>query len=261
MATYLPPGWPAGVHPPGSQDFERTAVTWLLDAVPPDYRLYGVLRRHPAALASLARHHLAACVEGARQGYRTARTELGGALPPHGVDAVLAAYRSEGRRLVAMATAVGLVERALRGETFSPRLRDSSSRPRDSRPGPGPAEPAAGHGEAGHGTARRRGNSPAAVGNGQVTAGNGQAATGNSTAADNSTAAGDGATSRSTAAGEATADGQATAARKKSGPAKGSGRGKGAGHGKPTGQGKRTENGTAGSSGKGRLLAVAGESS
>jgi len=141
MATYLPPGWPAGVHPPGSQDFERTAVDWLLDVAPPDYRLYGVLRRHPAALASLARHHLAACVEGARQGYRTARTELGSALPPHGVDAVLAAYRSEGRRLVAAATAVGLVERALRGETFTPRLRDS-------RPGRGTDGPGADHGRA-----------------------------------------------------------------------------------------------------------------
>jgi hypothetical protein len=134
MAAYLPPGWPAGVHPPGSQDFERTAGAWLLDVVPPDYRLYGVLRRHPAALASLARHHLTACVEGARQGYRTARTELGDALPPHGLDAVLAAYRSEGLRLVATANAVGLVERALRGETFTPRLRDP-------RPGEGPAGP------------------------------------------------------------------------------------------------------------------------
>src|SRR6266851_5603370 len=68
MAAYLPPGWPAGVHPPGSEDFERTAVAWLLDVVPPDYRLYGVLRRHPIALAAMASHHVAACVEGARQG-------------------------------------------------------------------------------------------------------------------------------------------------------------------------------------------------
>ncbi len=261
MATYLPPGWPAGVHPPGSQDFERTAVTWLLDVVPPDYRLYGVLRRHPAALASLARHHLAACVEGARQGYRTARTELGNALPPHGVDAVLAAYRSEGRRLVATATAVGLVERALRGETFSPRLRDSSPALRDSRPGHGAAGPVAGHGQAaGKGTARSRGNGLAAVGNGQVAVGNGQAAS-NGQAAGNGTAAGNRATSRSAAADEAIAIGEATVARKKSGPAKGSGSGKGASHGKPTGQGKRTGNGTTVSSGKGRLLAVASESS
>ncbi len=125
MAAYLPPGWPTGVHPPGSADFERTAVAWLLDVVPPDYRLYGVLRRHPVALAAMARHHLAACVEGARQGYRTARTELGDVLPVHGLDAVLAAYRSEGTRLVATAEAADLVARALRGEVFTPRLRDS----------------------------------------------------------------------------------------------------------------------------------------
>jgi hypothetical protein len=221
MATYLPPGWPAGVHPPGNQDFERTAVAWLLDVVPPDYRLYGVLRRHPAALASLARHHLAACVEGARQGYRTARTELGSALPPHGVDAVLAAYRSEGRRLVAAATAVGLVERALRGETFTPRLRDSP-------PGRGTDGPGAGPGRAGgNGTAAR------SAGNGTTATSDAQAASGRGTGG--------------TAAGEAIAAGQ------KSGPAKGASNGKAAGHG------KRARNGTAASTGKGRQLAAASD--
>ena len=115
MAAYTPFGWPAGVHPPGSDDFESTAVGWLLDVVPPDYRLHGVLRRHPLALAAMARHHSKACVEGARQGYRTARTELTGTLPPHAVDSVLAAYRKEGARLAATANAVSLVERALRG--------------------------------------------------------------------------------------------------------------------------------------------------
>ncbi len=122
MATYTPAGWPAGVHPPGSDDFESTAVGWLLDVVPPDYRLHGVLRRYPVALATMARYHSRACVEGARQGYRTARTELAGALPPHAVDTVLAVYRKEGARLAATARAVGLVERALRGEVFSPRM-------------------------------------------------------------------------------------------------------------------------------------------
>ena len=122
MAAYLPPGWPAGVHPPGSDEFEQTAVTWLLDVVPPDYRLHGVLRRHPVALATLARHHVAACVQGAREGYRIARAELGGQLPPGGMEAVLAAYRAEGGRLVETARAVDLVERALRGEAFTPQL-------------------------------------------------------------------------------------------------------------------------------------------
>jgi len=122
MGTYIPPGWPAGVHPPGSEDFESTAVGWLLDVVPPDYRLHGVLRRYPVALATMARYHSKACVEGARQGYRTARTELAGTLPPHAIDTVLATYRKEGARLAATARAVGLVERALRGEVFTPRM-------------------------------------------------------------------------------------------------------------------------------------------
>ena len=122
MAGYLPPGWPAGVHPPGSERFEQTAVNWLLDVVPPDYRLHGVLLRHPVALAVLARQHVTACVEGARQGYRAARTELAADLPPRAVEAVLAVYRSEGGRLAATARSVELVARALRGEVFVPQL-------------------------------------------------------------------------------------------------------------------------------------------
>lgn len=121
-AAFVPVGWPAGVHPPGTPGFEQTAVSWLLDQVPPDYRLHGVLVRHPLALAALARHHLAGCVEGARQGYRSARAELGNDLPPGGLAAVLTAYQTEGRRLVTAATATDLISRALRGETFVPQL-------------------------------------------------------------------------------------------------------------------------------------------
>jgi hypothetical protein len=137
MGAYIPPGWPAGVHPPGSDEFESTAVGWLLDVVPPDYRLHGVLRRYPVALATMARYHSKACVEGARQGYRTARTDLAGVLPPHAIDTVLAAYRKEGARLAATAQAVDLVERALRGEVFTPKM------------SPAPAVPTAGEARAG----------------------------------------------------------------------------------------------------------------
>ena len=91
MTGFVPPGWPTGVQPPDSPDFERTAVTWLLEVIPSDYLLHGVLRRHPIALAALARHHLGASVEGARGGYRTARSELGPHLPPSAVEAVLTA--------------------------------------------------------------------------------------------------------------------------------------------------------------------------
>jgi outer membrane biosynthesis protein TonB len=134
MGTYIPPGWPAGVHPPGSEEFESTAVGWLLDVVPPDYRLHGVLRRYPIALATMARYHSRACVEGAREGYRTARTELASVLPPHAVDTVLAAYRKEGARLAETARAVDLVERALRGEVFTPKMSLPTAEPRSEEP-------------------------------------------------------------------------------------------------------------------------------
>jgi len=111
-------------------------VVWLLDVVPPDYRLYGVLRRHPVALATMAKHHVAACVQGAREGYRNTRTELAGALPAASVDAVLEAYRSEGRRLVDTARGVDLIGRALRGEVFRPRMRNQETATRRRRQDP-----------------------------------------------------------------------------------------------------------------------------
>jgi hypothetical protein len=138
VAEYVPPGWPTGVHPPGSEEFEQTAVAWMLDVVPPDYRLHGVLRRHPVALAALARHHLAACVAGAREGYRTARAELGDRLPPGSLDAVLDAYRTEGTRLVETARAVDLVGRALRGEVFTPQLAGTQDKGRSAASKRGP---------------------------------------------------------------------------------------------------------------------------
>jgi hypothetical protein len=97
-------------------------VRWLLDVVPPDYRSYDVLRRYPLALATLAKYHAAACLAGARQGYRRTRTELGDTLPPHALEEVLAAYDSEGRRLTSTERAVDLLLRAMRGEVFRPPL-------------------------------------------------------------------------------------------------------------------------------------------
>jgi hypothetical protein len=73
-------------------------------------------------LAFIARHVTDGATEGARHGYRTTRSELGELVPPHVVDAALTALRTEGRRMAATARAVGLVERALRGEVFKPSL-------------------------------------------------------------------------------------------------------------------------------------------
>jgi hypothetical protein len=135
-ADQVPPGWPDGVHPPGSPGFQRTAVRWLLDVVPPDYRQYGVLIQHPVALATLALHYITACVDGARDGYRSARAELGKDLPPASLAAVLTAYQAEGRRLVAAAQAVELVSQALRGETFVSQLAGARTSGRTRPAGP-----------------------------------------------------------------------------------------------------------------------------
>jgi|SRR5579875_785557 hypothetical protein len=110
--VYVPPGWPQAVAPPGTDDWEATAVAWMLAELAPDLRQHTV-RRHPVILAAIAGHIATGAVEGARAGYRTARIELGEAVPPHAVDAALTAYRDEGRRLAAAAKAAGLVERAL----------------------------------------------------------------------------------------------------------------------------------------------------
>ena len=135
MTAYIPPDWPTGVHPPGSEDFEASAVGWLLDTVPPGYRSHDVLRRYPVALATLARHHMAACVHGARQGYRSARTELGEVLPPHALQQVLAAYNIEGSSMAATERAVDLLLRALRGEVFRPQMGENLPH-RQAPPGP-----------------------------------------------------------------------------------------------------------------------------
>ncbi|MGI8681936.1 MAG: hypothetical protein ACR2JO_07380 [Mycobacteriales bacterium] len=117
-----PAGWPAQVRPPGAPDWERTAVGWLFDMCPPEYRAYDVLRRYPVLLARFAAMHVGAAVDAARAGLATVRAELRGVVPPDAVEAAVAAYEREGARLVATGRAVALVDAALRGRRFSARL-------------------------------------------------------------------------------------------------------------------------------------------
>jgi hypothetical protein len=121
-AEALPPGWPAGVRPPGTPDWERSAVGWLFDQCPPDYRAYDVLRRHPLVLARFAATNLDGAVDAAGRGLQTARAELRDRVPPEVVEAAVAAYERERHRLQTARRAVDLVERALRGERWVPRL-------------------------------------------------------------------------------------------------------------------------------------------
>lgn len=122
MSQLVPPGWPEAVLPPQAPEWERSAVSWLFDLCPAEYRAHDVLRRHPLVLARFAAGHVTAAVEAARQGIRTSRADLRGLVPPEVVDAAIAAYEREGRRLVQVSRQVGLVDAALRGERHVPRL-------------------------------------------------------------------------------------------------------------------------------------------
>ena len=97
-------------------------MAWLFDLCPPDYRAHDVLRKHPVVLARFAAQHVEAAVQAARDGLRTVRSELGGLVTPEVVEAAIAAYDREGRRLVAAGRQVEMVAAALRGERWVPRL-------------------------------------------------------------------------------------------------------------------------------------------
>lgn len=122
MRDVVPPEWPEEVMPPQAPEWEASAVAWLLDLCPPEYRAHDVLRRHPVVLARFARGHVTSAVDAARTGLRTLRADLKGVVGPEVVDAALGAYDREGRRLARAARQVALVESALRGERWVPRL-------------------------------------------------------------------------------------------------------------------------------------------
>jgi hypothetical protein len=119
-ATGVPPGWPREVRPPQAPDWQRSAVAWLLDLCPPDYRAHPVLTRHPLALARVTAHHVAASIEGCHRALAGARAELGGqaGLPVAVVEEVIEAVETERARLLAAARGVDLIEHAMRGRGF-----------------------------------------------------------------------------------------------------------------------------------------------
>jgi hypothetical protein len=103
-------------------EWERSAVAWLFDLCPPDYRAHDVLRKHPVVLSRFAAQHVAAAVQAARDGLRTVRAELSGQVTPEVIEAAIAAYDREGRRLLAAGKQIEMVAAALRGERWIPRL-------------------------------------------------------------------------------------------------------------------------------------------
>jgi hypothetical protein len=117
-----PPGWPRGVRPPGAPGWEHTAVAWLLDICPPEYRSYPVLRRHDVVLARFAVLHVEASQAAARRGLSEARAELRDVTEQDTVEAAVETWHAESARLMAERRAVGLVEDALRGKRYVVRL-------------------------------------------------------------------------------------------------------------------------------------------
>lgn len=117
-----PPGWPRQVRPPGAPGWEHSAVAWLLDICPPEFRSYPVLRRHDVVLARFAVLHVEACQAAVRRGLSEARAALRDVADLAAVDAAVEAWQAESARLMAERRAVGLVEEALRGRRFVARL-------------------------------------------------------------------------------------------------------------------------------------------
>ncbi|MCW2822353.1 MAG: hypothetical protein JWR64_2148 [Marmoricola sp.] len=110
------------MRPPGAPDWETTAVGWLLDLCPPEYRSYPALRRHAVVLARFAVLHVEACQSAVNQGLSEARGGLREVAEASVVDAAVETWQRESARLIAVRRAVGLVEEALRGRRFVERL-------------------------------------------------------------------------------------------------------------------------------------------
>lgn len=117
-----PPGWPAAVRPPGAPDWERTAVNWLFDVCPPEYRSHLALRRHVVVLARFAVLHVEASQAACRRGLSEARGELRAVAALEVVEAAVRTWQAEDARLLGVRRAVGLVEDALRGRRYVARL-------------------------------------------------------------------------------------------------------------------------------------------
>jgi len=110
------------VRPPGAPDWERTAVNWLFDICPPEYRSHLTLRRHVVVLGRFAAVHVEACQAACRRGLSETRGELRAVAGLEVVEAAVLTWQAEEARLLGVRRAVGLVEDALRGRRYVARL-------------------------------------------------------------------------------------------------------------------------------------------
>lgn len=120
--TYVPPGWPSEVRPPGAAGWEATAIAYLLDCCPADFRAYRVLRNHPVVLAEFASHFVDGQHEASQQGLAEVRTVLSEYVEPDIVEAATEAWLEQGARLARTRRSVTLLAEALRGRVFVRKL-------------------------------------------------------------------------------------------------------------------------------------------
>jgi hypothetical protein len=121
-ALVSPPGWPRPVRPPGAPGWEHTALAWLLDLCPPEYRTYPALRRHPVVLARFAVLYVEACQAATKRGLSEARSELRDVAELGVIEAAVQTWQAEDARWAGVRRAAELVEEALRGRRFVARL-------------------------------------------------------------------------------------------------------------------------------------------
>jgi hypothetical protein len=120
--VYVPPGWPPHVRPPGASDWESTAISFLLDCCPPDFRAYRVLRNHPVVLARFAARFVEGQHRCTQEGLAEIRTSLKDLVASDVIEAAAAAWLTEDAQLARTRRAVMLVEQALRGQAFVRKL-------------------------------------------------------------------------------------------------------------------------------------------
>ncbi len=116
--TAAPAGWPADLPPVG---YETVVAAWLLDRLPPEYRTSPV-RRHPLVLAMAAHEHARATLDGTREVYRSLRAQLRDYVEQAELEASLAALEALAAQFSRTLREVDLVQQALRGTVWKPRL-------------------------------------------------------------------------------------------------------------------------------------------
>lgn len=95
---------------------------WLLDLCPSEYRAHPALTTRPSALAWLAQRHVVAQGQANSAARAAARAELRDRVEAAAVERVIEVLEHEHARLRAAYRAVRLVDDALQGRRYVPRL-------------------------------------------------------------------------------------------------------------------------------------------